>query len=65
MSISLFKRLSCLGLSPHAWKTFLYLNFIAPKLGGGNKGLRNSGTHHELVPRHSADRTGRLTLCET
>lgn len=34
MSTSLFKRLSRLGLSPHAWKTFLYLNFIAPKWVG-------------------------------
>lgn len=46
MSTSLFKRLSCLGLSPHAWKTFLYLNFIAPKLGGVIKG---SGTRAPIM----------------
>lgn len=32
------KRVAFLGVSLHAWLTFLKLNFIVPKSGGGKKG---------------------------
>lgn len=42
----MIKRCLILGLSPHAWRTFINLNFIRPILGGVKKG---NGTRVPII----------------